>query len=233
MVVKATQQTSVSPGSALLTVKGTNTPVQVANSEFYVDPDTGTFRIRASAGASSGGRSRRRLLQQADATARVASADFNVDPSGLMTSANAVSQPSLFASLSSSADFFISGNTSGNTGRHLLQTFNSTTSTPATILPPICDWASSDLFNVPSCIWTTMSPGWWTPEKQWNQINHLGGCLSMTGTCANFMFATKITLPMWSKGLGSSTTPFTLSRRLYVPLSPNAASLLSDALGPS
>ena len=47
-VVKFTQQTSVSASSPVMTVKGTNTAVQTASSDFYVDAATGSMMLRTS-----------------------------------------------------------------------------------------------------------------------------------------------------------------------------------------
>ena len=47
-VVKAMQQTSVSASSPLMTVKGSTTAVQTANSDFFVDPATGSMMLRTS-----------------------------------------------------------------------------------------------------------------------------------------------------------------------------------------
>lgn len=48
-VVKAMQQTSVSASSPVMTVKGSATAVQTANSDFYVDPTSGSMMLRTSA----------------------------------------------------------------------------------------------------------------------------------------------------------------------------------------
>jgi hypothetical protein len=204
------QQTSVSADSPVMTVKGSTTPVQVANSEFYVDPVTGHFRTRTPAGSTGG--SARHLLQDADPTARIASADFNLHSSGLMKS-NILSQPSLFAS-NAAVDLFDDVNGSSSSGgRHLLQT-TTTTTAPLTVLPPICDWASDDLFDFNSCDTVTVSGTVTNTSTTAITKPWYTKCTTMQGACQNFVFASKVSIPMWTQGYG--TGAFSLSGRLCV-----------------
>ena len=208
-VVKAMQQTSVSADSPVMTVKGSNTPVQVANSEFYVDPVTGLFRTRTPAGSTGSG-SARHLLQDVDPTARIASADFSLHSSGLMKS-NILSQPSLFAS-NSAIDLFDDVNGSSS-GRHLLQT-TTTTTAPLTVLPPVCDWASDDLFDLDSCGTVTASGTVSTTNTAATTKPWYTKCTVMQGACQNFAFASKVSVPMWVEGYGNGVFP--LSGRMCV-----------------
>jgi hypothetical protein len=207
-VVKAMQQTSVSADSPVMTVKGSTTPVQVANSEFYVDPATGHFRTRTPSGSTSGG-SARHLLQDADPTARIASADFNLHSSGLMKS-NILSQPSLFASFAVDEFSDVNGSSSG---RHLLQT-TTTTTAPLTVLPPVCDWAADDLFDFSSCAQVTASGTVTTTSTTRITKPYYNDCLNMHGACQNFVYATKVSVPMWVEGYGTGL--FQLAGRMCV-----------------
>ena len=188
-MVKAMQQTSVSADSPVMTVKGSTTPVQVANSEFYVDPATGLFRTRTPSGSASG--SARHLLQEVDPAARIASADFNLHTTGMMMSSNVFTQLSLFDSMSVEDDF---NNTNfSSSARHLLATTSSTPA-PATVLQPICDWSSDELFDIDSCR---------TDDNDGKPFYYL--CKSMVGACQSFVYATKVSVPMWVQSYGDGT----------------------------
>jgi hypothetical protein len=199
-VVKAMQQTTVSAESPVMTVKGSTTPVQVANSEFYVDPATGFFRMRTPSGSTGGAR---HLLQDVDPAARIASADFNLHSSGLMVSSNVFTQPSLLDSDMSGWDW-TELDFNGSSGRHLLAT-TSATPAPTTVLPPVCDWASDDLFDISSCDIVSTTGTVSLSNKQAASAPHYFKCDSMQGTCQNFLFGTKVSIPMWANGFGDVT----------------------------
>ena len=196
------QQTSVSADSPIMTVKGSTTPVQVANSEFYVDPATGLFRTRTPSDSTGG--SARHLLQEVDPAARIASADFSLQSSGLMMSSNVFTKPSTFASISV-VDLFddlnnVNGSSSG--GRRLLAT-TSAAPAPLTVLPPICDWASTDLFDLSSCDTTTITGSVSKTNSNSATKPYYAKCSTMQGACQSFVFATKLSIPMWSQGYGN------------------------------
>ena len=195
------QQTSVSADSPVMTVKGSTTPVQVANSEFYVDPATGLFRTRTPSGSASG--SARHLLQDVDPAARIASADFNLHSSGLMLSSNVFSQPSLFASMANAVDLIDDINGSSPGIRHLLQTTASPAPAPLTVLPPVCDWASKDLFDLSSCDTLTSTGSVSITNTASVTKPYILKCDTMRGACMNFPFATKVSVPMWAQGYGN------------------------------
>lgn len=52
-VVKAMQQTSVSADNPVMTVKGSSTAVQTANSEFFIDPASGSMMLRSASAADT------------------------------------------------------------------------------------------------------------------------------------------------------------------------------------
>lgn len=198
-MVKAMQQTNVSAVNPVMTVKGSTTPVQVASSEFYVDPATGLFRTRTLSGSTSG--SARHLLQDEDPTARIASADFNLQSSGMMMSSNVFAQPSLFAALSAVDDLDVNGSSSSG-GRHLMQS-TSTTPLPLSVLPPICDWASADLFDLESCNTKTRTGTISPSNDQQTTVPHYSTCVTMQGACRDFAFADRVSIPMWGNSYGS------------------------------
>lgn len=211
-VVKAMQQTSVSAASPVMTVKGSTTAVQTANSDFYVDPATGLFRTRTPAGSTSG--SARHLLQDEDPTARIASADFNLQSSGLLMSSNVFAQPSLYAALSAvdASELGSNSSSSSGSGRHLLASGVPTLasgvgdelrSAPTTVLPPVCDWASSDLFNLDSCDTTTATGVVSLSDKRATTKPYYSQCDTMQGACSNFAFASQVAVPMWGQSYGN------------------------------
>lgn len=204
-VVKAMQQTTVSASSPVMTVKGTDTPVQVANSEFYVDPATGQIRTRTPSDAASGSGARH-LLQDSDSSVRVASADFKLHASGLMLSSSAFSQPSLLASLNSVDSLLgvgVNGSSSGG-GRRLLQSSSEVSkAAPATVLPPVCEWASEDLFDIATCYYRKQTGPVSVSDKTEATVPWYAKCSSMTGACQSFEYASKISLPVWNEGYGT------------------------------
>ena len=250
-VVKATQQTDVTAGSPVMTIKGTSTPVQVANSDFYVDPSTGYVRIRSNTGDSAGG-SRRHLLQDESAVdttvVKTASTDRYVDPTSGMMLSNVMTEPFIITSLPGRDAYFPVLNstnyTAGSAGRRLLQTnqsnitFSTPASTvqlpvmpaPATVLQPICDWASTDLFNANSCAVKSITGATSPTSSARITIPYYSQCSTMTGACSNFRFITKVSVPFFGQGLtpslNYSTSSFSsfpipvakyLNGRLYVP----------------
>ena len=199
------QQTSVSASSPVMTVKGSTTAVQTANSDFYVDPATGLFRTRTPAGSTSG--SARHLLQVVDPTARIASADFNLQSSGLLMSSNVLAQPSLYAALSAvdASELGSNSSSSSGSGRHLLATAMNATlgSAPTTVLPPVCDWATTDLFNLQSCDTTTANGTVSLLDKTATTKPYYSQCTTMQGACSNFPFASQVAVPMWGQSYGN------------------------------
>ena len=216
-VVKAMQQTTVSADSPVMTVKGSTTPVQVANSEFYVDPATGLFRTRTPPGPTSG--SSRHLLQDVDPTARISSADFNLVSDGLVLT-NVFSQPSIFASLSSmDAEDDLGSNTSSSSagGLRRLLAEAGKDKAPMTVLPPVCDWGSDDLFDLSSCDQTTATGDVSLSNHADTKKPFYHKCDSPKGACKNFRFGTQVSLPMWVQSYGDGT--FSMGGRMCVVLS--------------
>ena len=200
------QQTTVSADSPVMTVKGSTTPVQVANAEFYVDPTTGLFRTRTPAGSASNGA--RHLLQEVDPAARIASADFNLHSSGMMLSSNVFSKPSLFSSSFAAAGD--SDNTSASSAGGLRRLLDTTTDTPTavTVSPPICDWASTDLFDINSCTTLTVSGTVSMKNATSITVPQYAGCQTMQGVCQNFGYSVKVSFPMWMERYGTAGNPW-------------------------
>ena len=193
-MVAANTQTKVTATQPVMMVKGTNTPVQVSSADYFIDSD-GVLRVRApvSAATSGGGTApapaasgRRRLLQSASSTdeatgasalgggvARVSSADFAVS-NGLFM----VPTPAVVSSL----DALMSA-TNASAARKLLQTSSTTTTEPATMFTPVCDWISYDLFNPSTC-----------------KSGGLYNCVTMVNTCSQFRYAKKLAIYMLSQG---------------------------------
>ena len=231
-VVKAAQQTDVTAGNPVMTIKGTSTPVQVASSDFYVDPITGYLRLRNPDTGGSAVGSRRLLDAQSPLIARTASADFNVNPSGLMLS-NVMTEQYLISSLPSRD---VASNASYSVGRHLLQTNTTVTTTtttdplfsaaplpatpaPATILQPICEWASTDLFNPNTCLVRSVTGPTSKTVNTVITVPYWGSCLTMTGACTNFKYITIATVPFFGQGMTPTVGSVlkSLEGRLYVP----------------
>jgi Chaperone of endosialidase len=225
-IVATNMQTTVTASNPVMNVKGTSTPVQVASSDFYVDPATGKLMARQPA-APNGTAGRRRLLQDgfapAEASLQVSSADTFISSSGVTQLR--VNPPDSVPSFTSRSTGTYSSDlgalSASSASRHLLQADGTNSSGASYVIPgstfaPICDWSSLDFY---------------TPGKGLDGVNARGRCFNTqycTGSgkgecmstlntgCAtylrngcrldHFLMQTQITLLMAQSGNGDSST---------------------------
>jgi hypothetical protein len=199
-VVAANTQTRVSEVNPVLTVKGTDTAVQVSSADFYISAD-GVMRLRTpvttSSSAGAPDASGRRRLLQADSSAavpfaaRTASTEFEV-VDGMLVSRGAP-QPPTIQEMSVNRELDAEMSLNSTTRRHLLQTTSTTTSSqPLTAFAPVCDWTSFDLYNPTTCASTRTNGASGVPFYHY--------CKTMQGSCSQFKLSAKMSINMLSQG---------------------------------
>jgi len=227
-VVAANTQTKVSASNPVMNVKGTEIPVQVASSDFYVDLATGKLLARQPA-APNGTVMRRRLLQDgvapSEASLQVSSADTFISSSGVtQLRTNPPNSVPSFTSRSTGTyspdlnNYDDSALSASSSSRHLLQATGSTSGasyvTPGSIFAPICDWSSLDFYTPGSGSSGVGTRGRCDPTLYCSGSGK-GDCMATISTgCAtylrnscrldHFLMQTQVTLLMAQAGNGDS-----------------------------
>lgn len=184
--MSANTQTRVTGTQPVMMVKGTDTPVQVSSSDFFVD-SAGILRLRPPADVIQSGR--RHLLEAPSAPVLVSSNDFSFSD-GLIVSKTGSATASNLASLvaTSFADLTAVSNVSDTSvRRRLLGASVDSGAAPMTVFTPVCDWTSTDLYDPSTCAsGSTFS------------------CTTLINSCSQFLYSNKVGIFMLSNGGSAS-----------------------------
>jgi len=180
--VSANTQTRVTGSQPVMMVKGTDTPVQVSSSDFFVD-SAGILRLRPPVDVSQSGR--RHLLSAQSAPVLVSSNDFSFND-GLIVSKTGAATVSNLASLvaSSLSELTAVSNVSDSSvRRQLLGASVDSGDAPMTVFTPVCDWTSTDLYDASTCA-----------------SGSTFICTTMINSCSQFLYSSKVGIFMLSNG---------------------------------